>query len=415
MIDRKRIAIVGSGITGLTCAWLLKDQYHVTLFEAAPRLGGHTNTVDVETTSGKYAVDTGFIVHNDATYPNFVKIMDRLGVKRQDTSMSFSVRCEDTGLEYNGTSINTLFAQRSNLLSPKFWRLIRGIFKFNKLARAFLIDPDRDMTLGKFLENIPAETVRYYVMPMGAAVWSTPLEEMTRFPALFFIRFFENHGFLNIEDRPQWKVIQGGSRNYIAKMTQGLSDQIHTSSPVEQVSSHSQGASLRVSGDTVQFDQVILATHSDQALKLLASPTDAERNILGAIPYTRNVAWLHTDTRFQPIAKRAWASWNYHLSGDQMDKATVTYNMNILQGLKAPETFLVTLNPHHEIDLEHVIRKITYHHPLFTLEGMQAQKHLGEINGRNRIWFCGAWHRNGFHEDGVWSALQTCRQLGVDL
>jgi len=415
MSEQKKIAIVGSGIAGLTSAWMLKDKFRVSLFEAAPRLGGHTHTHDIAAKSGTYAIDTGFIVHNDHTYPNFVKMMDRLGVERQDTAMSFSVRCEQTGLEYNGTSINTLFAQRRNLFSPSFWRMVRGIMKFNKLARAFLMEPDPQMTMAAFLEEIPAETVRYYVLPMGAAVWSTPVTEMMRFPALFFIRFFENHGFLNIEDRPQWKVIKGGSRSYVERMAMDLKGCLHTNAPVTAVASGNGGAKLRVNGEWLQFDEVILAVHSDQSLKMLEKPTEEERAILGAIPYTRNEAWLHTDTRFQPVKKRAWASWNYHLGEMKDDKVTVTYNMNILQGIEAPETFLTTLNPHHDIDEEHVIRKITYHHPLFTVEGMHAQGRLGNINGINHIWYCGAWHRNGFHEDGVWSALQVCNRLGVEL
>ena len=410
-----KIAIIGTGISGLTAAWRLHRQHDLTLFEANDYIGGHTNTVEVEVGVGgrRYAVDTGFIVFNDRTYPNFIDLLEQLGVASQTTRMSFSVRCERTGLEYNGENLNTLFAQRRNLFRPSFHRMIRDILRFNREAPA-LLDGEREISLNAWLRegNYGREFTEHYILPMAAAIWSAEPGMMGAMPARFFVRFFKNHGLLSVNDRPQWRVIQGGSRNYVEPLTAPFRDRIRLKCPVEWVRRHPTHVQVKPwGGPAERFDEVIIATHSDQALRLLVDPTAKEREILGAIPYQENEAVLHTDARLLPRRKLAWAAWNYHLPAQPRDRVAVTYNMNILQGLDGPETFCVTLNRSETIDPARILYRTTYHHPVFTAAGVKAQARRAEISGVNRTWYCGAYWSYGFHEDGVNSGLAAARGL----
>lgn len=402
-----KIAIIGTGISGLTAAWQLYREHHLTIFEANDYIGGHTNTVEVEVQGQRYAVDTGFIVFNDWTYPHFIDLLDQLGVASQPTQMSFSVRCERTGLEYNGENLNTLFAQRRNLFRPSFYRMIRDILRFNREAPA-LLDSQRDISLNTYLRenNYSQEFTERYILPMAAAIWSAEPAVTGEMPARFFVQFFKNHGLLSINDRPQWRVVQGGSRCYVERLTAPFRNHVYLSCPVEWVRRHPRHVHVKLKHGAVEsFDQVIIATHSDQALRLLADPTAREREILGAIPYQYNEVMLHTDTRLLPRQRRAWAAWNYHLPAQPQSQVAVTYNMNVLQGLSAPETFCVTLNPGGAIDPARILYRTSYHHPVFTEAGINAQACRNEISGVNRTWYCGAYWSYGFHEDGVKSGL----------
>jgi hypothetical protein len=413
-----KIAIIGSGIAGLTCAWRLAGHHQVTLFEAEPTLGGHTATVDVATPQGHYAIDTGFIVYNDRTYPRFIGLLSELGIRGQKTQMSFSVHNPQSGLEYNGHTLTTLFAQRRNLLKPAFWGLLREIVRFNRLAKASINHVDHAATLQTFLEqhHFSAFFARHYILPMGAAIWSSSLQEMRRFPLPLFLSFFEHHGLLDITDRPQWYVVPGGSRQYIRAMLEQLGDRltVHLNAPVKQVSRDSGGVRIHLDAAEHTFDQVIFACHSAQALAMLDAPTSAERDVLGGIGWQRNEVVLHSDRRWLPTRERAWASWNYRLSAQEEASACVTYNMNILQGLPAGSPlFCVTLNPDTPVDEQHVWKRFVYEHPRFNPESWQAQARRTEINGLHRSWFCGAYWYNGFHEDGVRSALDVVKGIAA--
>lgn len=414
-----KVAIIGSGISGLTCAWLLARQHDIQLFEASDWIGGHTHTVDVHLQGRDYAVDTGFIVFNDWTYPNFIRLMERLGVASQPTEMSFSVHDPASGLEYNGNNLNSLFAQRRNLFSPGFWGMLREILRFNHDAQADLdagrINPA--ITLGDYLRmGGYGERFRdHYLVPMGAAIWSMPLDDMLAFPLQFFVRFFKNHGLLSVNDRPQWRVISGGSRSYVAPLTASFADHIRLSCPVTWVERDAEGVTLHSAAGSERFDKVVFACHSDQALALLAQPSATEAEVLGALPYADNEVVLHTDTRLLPRRPLAWASWNYRLGGPRQRPAAVTYNMNILQGIQAPETFCVSLNQGEAIDPARVLARFSYAHPQFSLEGVRAQARWEEINAKQHSYFCGAYWGNGFHEDGVVSALRVAREFGESL
>jgi predicted NAD/FAD-binding protein len=403
-----RIAVIGSGISGMLAAHRLSRDHEVEVYEAGDHAGGHTHTVDVEHDGRDYAVDTGFIVYNDWTYPNFVKLIDELAVPWQPSAMSFSVRCEKTGLEYNGTNINSLFAQRRNFVSPSFLRMVADILRFNRSAPALLSSPDAGNSLGSYLrdEGYSKFFIDHYIIPMGAAIWSSRPVDMLRFPARFFVEFFANHGFLSVDDRPTWRVIRGGSREYVKRLTAPFAGRIHLKTAVASLQRHAHKVALRLkNGSVEQFDQVFVACHSDQALALLADPSPEEREILGAIRYQANEAVLHSDTRFMPRRALAWAAWNYHLPIEQHDRVTVTYNMNILQTLDAPVQFLLTLNRSAEVDPAKVLGSYVYHHPVYTTAAVAAQKRRHEINGVRRTYYCGAYWSYGFHEDGVKSAL----------
>ncbi|UCA12477.1 FAD-dependent oxidoreductase [Aeromonas enteropelogenes] len=418
---KRKIAIVGSGISGLTAGFLLHKQHDITLFEAAPTLGGHTATVDVEQGGRRYAIDTGFIVFNDRTYPNFLALLARIGVARQPAEMSFSVKSPE-GLEYNGHNLDTLFAQRSNLLSPRFYGFVAEILRFNREARAWLVDHQTldvgsELTLGDFLQagEFSDYFARHYILPMGAAIWSSTLADMRAFPLGFFLRFFAHHGLLEVANRPQWYVIPGGSREYIGPLTAGLLSQIRLACPVAGIRRVTNGVIVQSRDGEEHFDEVILACHSDQTLALLADASERERAILGAMPYQANDVWLHTDATCLPVRRKAWASWNYQLGDDDGARPLVSYNMNILQGVSSPEPFCVSLNPAGRVDESKVLRRFVYYHPVFNQSSIAAQQRRPEICGQRHTHFCGAYWYNGFHEDGVRSALDVARRFGAEL
>lgn len=410
------IAIIGSGISGLTCAYLLNRSHAITLFEAGDRVGGHTHTVDVKVDGKEYAVDTGFIVFNDRTYPNFIRLLGQIGVGFKATEMSFSVTDPDSGLEYNGNNLNSLFAQRRNLLSPRFWGMLRDILRFNKRAQSDLSEGRiaADTTLDEYLKagGYGERFILHYIVPMGAAIWSMPMAQMLNFPVEFFVRFFKNHGLLSVNNRPQWRVIEGGSSAYIAPLTVTFKQKIRLNCPVLQVERDADGVVIHSSAGSERFDKVVFACHSDQALKLLAKPSEAERSILGALPYADNEVVLHTDTRLLPSRKRAWASWNYRLGGAGHTLAAVTYDMNILQGIQSDTTFCVSLNQSAGISPSMVLGRFTYAHPQYSLAAVAAQARWEELNGAQHSFYCGAYWANGFHEDGVVSALRVARSFG---
>lgn len=418
---KQRIAIIGSGISGLTCAWLLRERYQVELYEAGSYFGGHTQTTDVDIDGVTYPVNTGFIVFNDWTYPGFIRLMEKLGVAHEASDMSFSVRCERTGNEYNGANLDTLFARRSNLLRPSFLGMVRDILRFNQETRQELdagAVSERE-TLGEYLNRKGyGRTFRdLYIIPMGAAIWSASEEMMMAFPLYFFLRFFNNHGMLSVDDRPQWRVISGGSQSYVRRMLEDIpEEQQFLNTPVTGVSRTGGKVQVLSARGEREYDQVIFACHSDQALTLLTDATQDERDILGVIPYKMNDVVLHTDSSILPKRKKVWASWNYHIGQKDQDCVAVTYYMNRLQNFHhAPVDFCVTLNKTRDINPDKILRKFRYAHPVFTLEGMQAQKRHGDISGRMNTHFCGAYWFNGFHEDGVRSALRVTEALGVSL
>ena len=363
---------------------------------------------------GVLAVDTGFIVYNDWTYPNFIALLEELGAASKPSTMSFSVQCRRSNLEYNGTTLNTLFAQRSNLLRPSFYRMIRDILLFNHEARLAFPNDDDLTPLNDFLakQNYSDQFLNHYLLPMCAAIWSADPSTIGDVPGRFIVRFLENHGLLNVNDRPVWRVIEGSSRAYVDKLVAGHRDRIRLSSPVQSIRRSPAGVDIQARGrEPERFDHVFLACHSDQALKMLADPTPVEREVLGAIQYQRNEAILHTDESLLPKRRLAWAAWNYDLSEQRSGPASVTYNMNILQGLKSPTTYCVTLNDSDRVNPSKIITHITYDHPWFTRESVAAQRRQREVNRGNRTTYCGAYWRNGFHEDGVVSALTAIQHF----
>lgn len=414
----QRIAVVGSGISGLVAAYLLQARHRIVVYEANDYPGGHTHTLDVEQDGRSYAVDTGFIVFNEPNYPHFQRLLLRLGVASRPTRMSFSVQCARTGLEYASTRFAGLFAQRRNLVRPSFFRMLVDILRFNRTAPALLRQPDDSTTLGDYLaaKGYSRAFIDHHIIPLGSALWSAGPECIQEFPARRFVQFFANHSFLQIWGRPAWRVIEGGSRRYVEALTRPFRDRIRINCPVVSVRRLEKGVEVRSrSGEPERFDQAILAVHSDQALRLLAEPTPAERQVLGAMPYQANEVVLHTDPRLLPRCRRAWASWNYHIPPDDNGGATVTYNMNILQGLESRLPFCVSLNRTAEISPGRILARMTYHHPVHSPASAEAQKQRARIDGIDRIHYCGAYWGYGFHEDGVLSALEVTRRYGRDL
>lgn len=406
-----KLAIIGAGISGLTAAYRLDSQHDVTVFEANDYPGGHTNTVDVEVDGERQAIDTGFIVFNDWTYPNFIALLNELGVASQPTTMGFSVTDERSGLEYNGETLNSLFAQRRNILNPRFYRMLLDILRFNREAVSAIQNSTDELTVGEFLERqrYSRAFIDQYLLPMGAAIWSCPTGTFSEFPMRFIVEFYENHGLLSVVNRPTWRVVTGGSRTYVDALTARLRQPVRLNTPIAGVQRGPEGVIVQPRrGQPVRFDHLIMACHSDQALQILgADATAAEREVLGAFPYSRNVALLHTDIAALPRARRAWASWNYRLiqSAATQSSATVTYNMNILQRLQSRQTFCVTLNDDSRINPDKVLRRFEYHHPIFTSRRKTAQARHRELLTATHTSFCGAYWGNGFHEDGVNSAL----------
>ena len=418
-MEKQRIAIIGSGISGLTTAYLLHKSYEITLFEANDYIGGHTHTVKVAQGEQSYDIDTGFIVCNDRNYPNFLKLMDKLNIAMQPTEMSFSVRNDPLGLEYNGHNLNTLFSQRRNLLRPKFYRLIRDILYFNKAAKKAIEEGvAENITLDTFVNQQSLSDIfkNNYLLPMAAAIWSCSLEQAGEFPLYFFLKFFLNHGLLDIKNRPQWYAVKGGSKAYIDPMTSGFKDRIRLSTPVNSVIRNDSCIEVNHATGKETFDQLVFACHSDQALDLLKNASIEEKAILGELLYQQNDVILHSDASLMPTKSLSWASWNF-LAGEQEhnDPTLVTYCMNILQGIASDQPFLVSLNARHKIDPEKIIGEYNYAHPVYSVAGMKAQCRRNEISGVGRIHYCGAYWYNGFHEDGVRSALDIGEKFGASL
>ena len=408
-----KIAIIGSGIAGNFVAHRLCREHDITVFEAADHVGGHTHTHAVELNGERHAIDTGFIVFNDWTYPNFIALLNELGVASQPSAMSFSVRNETSGLEYNGTTLNTLFAQRRNLLRPSFHRMVREILRFNREVPR-LIEGGAEIPLGEYLaaNAYSRGFIDDYLVPMGAAIWSTDPARMLAFPARYFVRFFHNHGMLSVNARPQWRAVRGGSASYVEKLAAPFRNRIRLNTPVDAVRRLPDRVLVTARGaEAERFDSVFMACHSDQALRVLCDATPLEREVLGAIVYQENEAVLHTDVSLLPRARRAWGAWNSHVLGGAGARVALTYNMNILQSLNARETFCVTLNRSERIDPARIIKRLVYAHPLFTPAGVAAQRRQAEVNGAQRTYFCGAYWGFGFHEDGVVSAINALRHF----
>ncbi len=407
-----KVAIVGAGVSGLVCAHALHREHEVVVFEAEERPGGHANTVHVETSTGVYDIDTGFIVYNDRNYPAFERLLRELDVATQPSDMSFGVS-DGAGFEYNGSSLNGLFAVRRHALTPSFARMIADLARFNRDARE-LLRSDEDPSLRQWLEHKDYSRmfVERLIVPQASAVWSAEPEQMWSFPARFLLEFFDNHGMLGFARRPQWRTVTGGSRNYVEALIAPWRERLRLATPVRRVVRHPDCVEVSARGSEAErFDAVVFATHSDEALGLLADPSELERELLAAIPYQLNEAVLHTDSSLLPRRRRAWASWNYHLGADDTGRATVTYYMNRLQSLRADREFCVTLNRTRAIDPEHVIARFEYAHPVYTPRGVAAQARHQQISGHNRTHYCGAYWGWGFHEDGVASGLRAAREL----
>jgi predicted NAD/FAD-binding protein len=414
----KDVAVIGAGIAGLSAAYLISRRHRVHLFEREPRLGGHTHTVTIETPGGPLPLDTGFLVHNDRTYPNLVRLFGELGVATRDSDMSFGVSCQATGLEYSSRGAKGFFAQRRNLWNPAHLRLLSDIMRFNREAPAVLRGERTEwITLGAWLDGyrFGDEFIHRYLLPMASAIWSASRDAIRRFPALTMIRFLDNHGLLGITGQPTWKVVAGGSATYIPKLTASLGDRVHTGVTIDRVCRDEDQVTLTFTDRPARsFDEVVFACHGDQVLPMLAAPTPQEQAVFSRFHTTTNSVWLHTDASLLPASVDARASWNYRLSARAGDPPCVTYDLNRLQRLAAPEQYCVTLNPQDGIDPSRVLRTMTYRHPLYDAGAIAAQQQWPEVSGRHRTHYCGAYWGYGFHEDGLVSAMRVARALGVD-
>ena len=412
-----KIAIIGSGISGLTSAYILSKKHEVYLFEKNDYIGGHTHTHEIKENKNNINVDSGFIVYNENTYPNFIKLLDILNIERQHTEMGFSVKSNSQDFEYAGNSINSIFSQRKNIFKPSFLKMVYDILKFNYQSKRDIKKISTNITLKQYLDSssYSKEFIDKYIIPMGAAIWSTSPELMLQVPAVFFIRFFKNHGLLDITNRPQWWVIKNGSNQYVKEIIKPFKENIKLNTKISSIKRKNNGVEVSYGDNKEFFDSVIIATHSDQALSLIDDLTDKESDILSKIKYQKNTALLHTDTSILPNRKIAWSSWNYLINHDQEKIVTLTYNMNILQTLKSNKTYCVTINDSTNIDKSKILKEIKYSHPLFTIDSVDAQKRKDEICGKNDTYFCGAYWGYGFHEDGVNSALDVCKKFGLSL
>ena len=412
-----KIAIIGSGISGLTSAYILSKKHEVYLFEKNDYIGGHTHTHEIKENTNNINVDSGFIVYNENTYPNFIKLLDILNIERQHTEMGFSVKSNSQDFEYAGNSINSIFSQRKNIFKPSFLKMVYDILKFNYQSKRDIKKISTNITLKQYLDSssYSKEFIDKYIIPMGAAIWSTSPELMLQVPAVFFIRFFKNHGLLDITNRPQWWVIKNGSNQYVKEIIKPFKENIKLNTKISSIKRKNNGVEVSYGDNKEFFDSVIIATHSDQALSLIDDLTDKESDILSKIKYQKNTALLHTDTSILPNRKIAWSSWNYLINHDQEKIVTLTYNMNILQTLKSNKTYCVTINDSTNIDKSKILKEIKYSHPLFTIDSVDAQKRKDEICGKNDTYFCGAYWGYGFHEDGVNSALDVCKKFGLSL
>jgi predicted NAD/FAD-binding protein len=421
----KRIAIIGSGAASLAAAWQLSRQHEVTVFEKNAHLGGHANTVDVfgdvfGSKGEKLAVDTGFIVYNQRTYPNLIRMFDQLEVPTQATEMSFGVSFDEGALEYSGGSLGGLFGQTRNLLRPRFLGMIADILRFYRQAPDLLEADDISLSLGEYLirHGYGAAFVQDHLLPMAAAIWSAPTETMLDFPAVSFVRFCSNHGLLQLKDRPQWRTVMGGSREYIRRLTADMKGQIRLNTAVARIERWNDAVEIITrNGDRERFDNVVIGAHADEALSLLANSSADEKRLLGAFRYQENLAILHGDVRLMPRRHRVWSAWNYMgLTGaDGTRRLCVTYWMNRLQSLDSKQPLFVTLNPIAPPDEKTVQARFVYHHPIFDTAAMAAQKHLTKIQGLNRTWFCGSYFGYGFHEDAFSSGLTVAEALGCPL
>ncbi len=412
-----KIAIIGGGISGLCCAHLLHRTHDVTLFESQHRIGGHSHTATIQHEGATLDVDTGFIVFNTRNYPNFTKLLSQLNVDSQPAPMSFSVRSDISGLEYGGHTLRGLFAQPSNVFRPSFLRLLRDIMRLGPIGERALAELDDSTTLEAFCNNakLSRELVDHYLIPMGAAIWSAPRAQMLQFPAKMFLRFFDNHGMLDLRKRAQWRTITGGSQRYVSRLTEPFRDRIRTGSGVRRIERSATGVTVLTASARERFDEVILACHADESLALLGDPSRAEAAILAALPYQANTATLHTDSAVLPRKRAAWAGWNYRILKHDSAPVQVTYNLSLLQSLPTREPVCVTLNDTGSIDPAKVHGVFHYHHPVYTVRGMVARREWSTISGVNRTHYCGAYWLNGFHEDGVNSALNVCLGFGVAL
>ncbi len=423
-----RIAIVGTGVAGLVTAHRLQREHDITVFEADTRVGGHVNTIDVELDGVHHAVDTGFIVYNERNYPGFVALLDELGVRSQPTDMSFAVTDHNSGIEFGGASLDALFAQRSNLARPSYYRFVSDIIRFNRAARAMAAglaargrlpgpptdaDVGNDRSLGEFVDDLglSRQFVDSFLIPFGAAIWSADPNTFLAFPATAYVRFMDNHGLLDLRGRPEWRTITGGSRRYVDELVRPFRDRIHSGAPVDKVVRRGTSVEVLHEGGTSTFDRVVLATHSSQALRILSDADAPERQILGAIEYQRNHATLHTDGNLLPKRPRARASWNYAVGIGGSTGATVTYWMNRLQSIESTQPLLVTLNRRDAIRDDQVLADIEYEHPVFNAAAIAAQRRRHEIQGRRNVYFAGAYWGYGFHEDGVQSGLEVAAAI----
>ncbi len=410
-----KIAVVGAGISGLTAAWYLasREQAEVTVFEANDYIGGHTDTHQLEVLGKNWAVDSGFIVFNRLNYPHFCDLLEELGVESQPTEMSFSVHDSSSGLEYNASSLNKLFCQRKNLLSPRFYRMLSDLVRFYRQAPAVLDQADNHQTLGDYLKanHYSDIFINDHLLPMACALWSGPSDSLIDMPVRYLVSFMNNHKMLSLSQRPQWRVVKGGSRQYVEALLKRFPGKIYTSMPVASIRRVYNGVTVTAGGETMPFDAVVLACHSDQALTLLSDPSQAETEVLGGIRYQQNLMQLHADESVLPANPQAWASWNVHIAEALTERCTVSYHMNTLQNLNAPLEFIVSLNSADRVDPNKVFVERRYAHPVYTEETLAAQQRWSDISGKQHSYYCGAYWGWGFHEDGVSSALRVVEQL----